>query len=215
MKYFFRDERIMELARGKSVLHLGCVGFTDLEISDRVALSKESLHYSLSNITQVIGVDCSRDAVEYFKMTGVFTNVIYGDVEKLHEVSLNGPFEVIVVGDIIEHLSNPGLMLDGIRTLCHSASLIVITTPNCFGLLGFIKHVLNRFVEGKEHVMTFNEQNIVTLCTRHGYEVTAINTCYQKHALSHRFFHIGKLFFQLFPRLGGTLFLVAKPIQNC
>jgi 2-polyprenyl-3-methyl-5-hydroxy-6-metoxy-1,4-benzoquinol methylase len=210
MVYFFKDARILDLAKGKRVLHLGCVGFADLPTTDRVALARESLHYALSNVARVVGVDYSRDAIEYFRSNGVFTNVTYGNAEKLDEAQIDGPFDVVVVGDIVEHLSNPGLMLDGVRRFCNARTSVVITTPHSFGLLSFLKHVFARFVEGKEHVMTFNAQNIANLCARHGFQIVSIDTCYQKHAMKQRLFPIGKLFFKAFPNLGGTLFVIAK-----
>src|SRR6185436_18900590 len=210
MVYFFKDAKILELAKGKRVLHIGCVGFADLPTTDRIALANESLHYALSRVADVTGVDYSRDAIDYFRDHGVFNNVVYGNAEKLEETQLEGTFDVEVVGDIVEHLSNPGLMFEGLRRVCNERTSIVITTPHSFGLLSFLKHCLGRFVEGNEHVMTFNAQNIENLCARHGFGIVSIDTCYQKHAMTQRMFSAGKLFFNMFPRLGGTLFVVAR-----
>ena len=41
MQYFGRDEKILQLSQHKTVLHLGCVGFTDLEASERINLSQD------------------------------------------------------------------------------------------------------------------------------------------------------------------------------
>jgi 2-polyprenyl-3-methyl-5-hydroxy-6-metoxy-1,4-benzoquinol methylase len=209
MNYFARNERIIELARGKRVLHLGCVGFADLPTADRIALAEASLHFALSTVADVTGVDYSRDAIEYFRAHGVFDNVVFGDAEWLQDAGLVGPFDIVVAGDIIEHLSNPGLMLDGLRGLCDEHSQVVITTPHAFGLLRFLRYLAGRFVEGNEHVATFNESNLVNLCARHGLRVVSIDTCYQGNATKKRLFWLGKRFFELFPRLGGTLFVVA------
>ena len=65
-------------------------------------------------------------------------------------------FDVIVIGDLIEHLSNPGLMLYRIKKFCDERTKIIITTPNAFGLLNFIRYSINKFKEGNEHVMSFN-----------------------------------------------------------
>lgn len=210
MKYFSRDKAILELASDRTVLHLGCVGFADMETADRVGLAKESLHYALSKIAKTTGIDYSRDAIDFFKSNGVFDNVVYGNAEKLEEVNIATKFDVVIAGDIIEHLSNPGLMLDGIKRFTHDKSSIVITTPHAFGLINFIRYCLGRFVEGKEHVMSFNTQNITNLLVRHGYRIDSIDTCYQKNAENKPLFIFGKSFFQLMPKLGGTLFIVAK-----
>jgi 2-polyprenyl-3-methyl-5-hydroxy-6-metoxy-1,4-benzoquinol methylase len=210
MKYFSRDKTILRLAENQKVLHLGCVGFADMQTSDRVRLAKESLHYSLSNIAYTTGVDYSRDAIDFFRSNGVFDNVIYGNAEKLEEVNIGTKFDIVIAGDIIEHLSNPGLMLDGIKRFAQSDTSIIITTPHAFGLISFFRYCLGRFVEGKEHVMSFNVQNISNLLVRHGYKVVSIDTCYQRNAEARTFFIFGKSLFRLMPKLGGTLFVVAK-----
>ena len=71
MKFFSREEKIVEIAQGKKVMHLGCVGFTDVEISQRVALAKETLHYRLTEKANVLGVDYSNDAIENYRREGV------------------------------------------------------------------------------------------------------------------------------------------------
>lgn len=210
MKYFNKNATIIDLARGKQVLHLGCVGFADLPDADRVKLAKQSLHHALTEAAQTIGIDYSQDAIEYYRKNNIFDNVVYGNVEKLEETGLDGPFDVIVAGDIIEHLSNPGLMLDGLKRFFHKDTVLVVTTPNAFGLLNFLRFARGSFAEGKEHVMTFNPVNLEQLLTRHGYLLASLDTCYQKHATSSAFFVAGKAFFEKFPKFGGTLFACAK-----
>jgi len=207
---FFQGCKNPGAGEGRTRTPYWCVGFADLPTTDRIALANESLHYALSRVADVTGVDYSRDAIDYFRDHGVFNNVVYGNAEKLEETQLEGTFDVVVVGDIVEHLSNPGLMFEGLRRVCNERTSIVITTPHSFGLLSFLKHCLGRFVEGNEHVMTFNAQNIENLCARHGFGIVSIDTCYQKHAMTQRMFSAGKLFFNMFPRLGGTLFVVAR-----
>lgn len=210
MKYQSKVEAIIEVARQKRVLHLGCVGFADQSDVDRVKLAKESLHQALTVSAKTTGIDYSKTAIRYLKEKGVFNNVIFGNVEKLDEVGLEGTFDVIVAGDIIEHLSNPGLLLEGLKRFFHKDTVLVITTPHAFGLLNFIRFARGRFAEGREHVMTFNAINIRQLLERHGYVLESLDTCYQKHANDSLFFAAGKAFFERFPKFGGTLFARAR-----
>lgn len=89
----------------------------------------------------------------------MFTNAIAGNVERLEEVKISGQFGLIVAGDIIEHLSNPGLMLDGVKRFCAPQTTLAISMPNAFGLPGFVRYFLGRFREGDEHVLSFNRFN--------------------------------------------------------
>ena len=211
MNYYSKRQRVVQLCSGRRVLHIGCVGFVGLETSERVALAKKSLHQALTNCAQTTGVDYSQDAIDYCRDHGIFNNVIYGNAESLHELGLHPEYDVIVAGDIIEHLSNPGRMMDGIRALCHPGTRVIITTPHAFGLLTFLHHLAYRFVEGPEHVFTMNRQNVEHLAVRHGFHVVELATCYQEAATNTRMFRLGRAFFDRFPHLGGTLFAVLSP----
>jgi 2-polyprenyl-3-methyl-5-hydroxy-6-metoxy-1,4-benzoquinol methylase len=211
VNYFGKNERLFNLVSGKRILHLGCVGFADTPTPQRVALAQQSLHYALTQAGDVVGVDYSKEEIDYYAANGVFQNILHGSVEHLEALDLNQTFDVVVAGDIIEHLSNPGLMLEGIKRFCKPTTLLIVTTPNAFGMLNFFRHVAGTFHEGKEHVMTFNSENIATLLTRHGYRIESIDTCFQKQTSSRGLlFTVGKKLFELFPKLGGTLFVLAR-----
>lgn len=212
MKYLNKRVEILNLAAQKKVLHLGCVGFADSTAVERVELIAGSLHAALSSVATVTGIDSSAEVVARLKELGHFDNILAGDVENLGELTLDEKFDVIVAGDIIEHLANPGLFLSGIKRFFHRDTLLILTTPNAFGLLNFGRFALNRFHEGKEHVMMFNAENITQLLARYGFMVKRLDTCFQPAASRYGlFFHAGKAFFSCFPKWGGTLFVVAKP----
>jgi 2-polyprenyl-3-methyl-5-hydroxy-6-metoxy-1,4-benzoquinol methylase len=118
--YVERESAILNVIRGRKVLHLGCVGFTDLEPDERVAMASRSLHWTLSQVADVVGIDSAEDVVREYERLGIFKNILVGDVTRIEELRLTAKFNVILVGDILEHVSNPGSMLDGLRGLCNS-----------------------------------------------------------------------------------------------
>lgn len=212
MQYQAKHEAVLSRCRGRRVLHLGCVGNNDYSTVHKVAASPNSLHMKLSAIANVTGVDISADAVEEYRKTGICDNILVGDVEKLGQLPLTPEFDLIVVGDLIEHLSNPGLMLDGVRALCGKDTKVILTTPHAFGLAPFLKHLAGRFREGLQHVMTFNEQNLRNLVERHGFRVEESGTCYQpESADGTAVFILGKCLFKVCPKLGGTLIFILAP----
>ena len=131
-RYVDRDEAILQTARGHRVLHLGCVGHTDFSSEDRVRLYQQALHHRLSQVADVVGVDYSKDVIDEYSRLGLADNIVHGDVQQLESVAIDGPFDVIVAADIIEHVSNPGRMLDAIRSYCDRETRVIITTPNAF-----------------------------------------------------------------------------------
>lgn len=211
--YVAKDDFIVGISSGLTVLHLGCVGFTDLDDADRVKSAKQSLHWKLTQCSKVVGVDRSGHAIDEMRTLGIFDNVVHGDVERLDELPIEQQFDVVIAGDIIEHLSNPGRMLDGIKQFCRLDTRVIITTPNAFGAPNYLRYSARRFREGVEHVMSFNEQNLVTLLKRHGYIIAESHTCFQpRSAEAHTglAFRAGKSILTRFPRFGGTLMVIAR-----
>ena len=213
MRYVSTLDIILNRCAGKRVLHLGCIGFADCTPAERISLAKQTLHWKLTQISDVLGVDYSSSVVELYRSLKIFDNVIVGDATELEALSLAKNFDVVVAGDILEHVSDPGRMLSGIHSVCNSDSELILTTPNSFGLLNFVRYAAGHFRDGAEHVMCFNTQQLSTILIRHGFRVLEMHACYQAHARLSRSalaFTLGKLFFQLMPKFGGTLLAVAR-----
>jgi predicted TPR repeat methyltransferase len=209
MRYYDKVEELVRLCRGRRVLHLGCVGETEADTQTRVAMARHLLHWQLTQVANVVGVDYAEDVVLEYRRLGVFDNIVVGNVESLAEVDIHGTFDVVVAGDIIEHLSNPGLMLDGIQRFCRSDTNLIINTPHTHSLPGYLRFLLGRYREGEDHVMGFNAMMLTTLLRRHGFEVDSVDTCFQPQSRGTAVFSIGRRFLSAFPRFGGTLFVQA------
>jgi 2-polyprenyl-3-methyl-5-hydroxy-6-metoxy-1,4-benzoquinol methylase len=209
--YHSKEPYLLERVKGRTVLHLGCVGETDAALEDRVQAARNSLHQQITTTAaNVVGIDYSRDVIERYRADGLFTNILWGDVEHLEDVPLEQTFDVIVAGDIIEHLSNPGLFLSGVRRFARPDTQFILTTPNAFGLPAFVRYARNKFREGAEHVLCFNAENLANLLQRHGWTIDDCFTCYQGRSTAHTLFRFGKWLLQAFPKFGGTLGVTAR-----
>ncbi len=209
--YVDRSAVILERCRGRRVLHLGCVGFTDCPPAEKVSMARNSLHQKLTDISDCVGVDIDRSTVEQLKDAGVFKNILVGDAEQLQDLPLPaGSFEIVLAGDIIEHLSNPGRMLEGARHHLKPSGLLVVSTPNSMGLPAYLRYLTGHFREGLQHVLCFNPITLSQLLHRQGYEIVECFSCYQspRQSLS---FRLSCAFFRRFPKLGGTLLYIARP----
>ena len=213
-----RDPEIIALCRGKSVLHLGCVGFTDCSVSEKTRLARESLHAAITEVAdQCLGVDLDGETVTQLTNGGVFNNLVEGNVEKLSELDLSPKvFDLVIAGDIIEHLSNPGLMLDGIQERLGSGGQLLVSTPNSFGIASWIRVLFGRFREGAQHVLCFNPITLEQLLNRHNLEVTSASTCYQTRAAQNygKSFKVLRAILRKFPKFGGTLYYVCTPRKS-
>lgn len=209
-----RDSGIIELCRGKSVLHLGCVGFTDCPVDEKTKMAKESLHAAITEVAdKCVGVDLDGNTVRQLTDHKVFDNLVEGDVEKLEKLALSPKkYDLVVAGDIIEHLSNPGLMLDGIRERLLPDGKLLVSTPNSFGMASWIRVLTGRFTEGAQHVLCFNPITLSQLLERHGLVVDKASTCYQSRAEENygKLFKVFRAILRRFPKFGGTLLYVCR-----
>ena len=220
--YVRREEFIVRRCKGKVVLHMGFLGETERPLPERIASvsAPNSLHSRLAGVSsRVFGTDIAEGAIRELRAAGL-SDVFAADVERMDEDAFPQGlrFGVVVAGDIIEHLSNPGLMLDNLKRILADDGEIIITTPNAFGLPKFLRFVVGRFREGADHVQSHSYFTLSHLLARHGYEVAGSWTSYEerseralrKRPVGNVIFRAGRRLFRWQPRLGGTLIVVAR-----
>jgi 2-polyprenyl-3-methyl-5-hydroxy-6-metoxy-1,4-benzoquinol methylase len=202
---------IVEHARGRRVLDCGVIGSTLMPASEQLANLPQSLHWRIAAVAQdAVGIDVA-DVVEEANVRYPQLNLVKASAEDLSD--LEGPFDLVVLGDLIEHVSNPGLVLDEARSIIHTAGEIIITCPNALGAPNYLRFLLGRFREGLEHVTAHNKWTISQLLQRHGFTVREIHTCLDRdpaNAVRRRTFRLLAFGLRLMPELGGTLIVVAR-----
>lgn len=124
-----RVDYLKEVCRGKKVLHLGCTNwpYTEQAMKDNVLL-----HLRLQDIaSELWGLDADQEGIDVLAGHGV-KNLYRANLERLEELELNETFDVILAGEMIEHLSNPGLFLHGIKRFMNPDTNLLITTINAY-----------------------------------------------------------------------------------
>lgn len=211
MRHIDREARILELAAGKRVLHLGCVGHEAAGETNPAARYDQSLHAQIQRVaSSVVGVDTNAERIEEYAQAGLDTGMIVGSVERLETLELGEPFDVIVSGNVIEHLSSPGAMLDGMRELSHPGTVVLVTTPHALALATFLRHLRGRFTDSDDHMMTFNGPSLANLIKRHGFRVLSVDTGYQQLSRMRPRQRAARILFKRFPRFGRVLIAQAE-----
>ncbi len=134
------------------------------------------LHSDLKAISEKLyGFDYDEEGLESLRDHG-FNNLYQADLEDLASVELNETFEIIVAGEMIEHLNNPGLFLNGIKRFMNPETKLIITTINAYGALRLAKYFLrgggglNEPVH-PDHVAYYSYRTLSLLMNRHGYSI--------------------------------------------
>jgi SAM-dependent methyltransferase len=129
-----RVEFIRAACKGKKVLHLGC---TNYPYTKEAINTNALLHFELEKIAdEVYGFDFDQAGIDILSEHGA-KNLYQADLEKLEVVPLNKQFDVIVAGEMIEHLNNPGLFLQGIKRFMNADTSLIITTINAYCAMRF------------------------------------------------------------------------------
>jgi ubiquinone/menaquinone biosynthesis C-methylase UbiE len=214
--YLSRWDFILDHCVGRRVLHLGCVGETDVspEVKIEAFRSKRVLHPRLMEVArEVVGVDLDAKTIKLIRSKLDTGNLVIGDVEHLENCAIDGTFDVIVCGDLVEHITNPGLMLEGMKRFMTPENSVIMSTPNQFSLLANIRFSLESYREGAEHVTVFSKLTLTHLLERHGYQLRELYTCYDRPpqtGMARVKFKVGVPFYRLLPERGGTLLVTAQ-----
>jgi 2-polyprenyl-3-methyl-5-hydroxy-6-metoxy-1,4-benzoquinol methylase len=165
----FDDDKIAFMIRhasGKRVLDLGCVHHNPENYQ-----SKYWLHKALRSVaTHLEGLDIYPDGVEYLRKRGF--NIALGDAQAF---ALGRTFDVIVAGDLIEHLENFAGFLNSCKAHLAARGKLLISTPNPWYWKNVIKAcVLGRVANNPEHTCWLCPQTLQQLVARHGMRVTEV-----------------------------------------
>lgn len=167
----YRKDEILKYCENKKVLHLGFIQHTNLW--RQKLLENDWLHKKLLDVSsRVVGIDYLKDEVDIIKKE-LNIECYYGDATKLNELDLNEVFDVIVCGELIEHIDNPGLMLDGLKRFMHEDSKLILTTPNPWRDL-WVHYIFTNNNEenwlNNEHVCWYSYQTLKQLLQRYDYK---------------------------------------------
>ncbi|MFC1667934.1 class I SAM-dependent methyltransferase [Chlamydiota bacterium] len=162
-----RLEKIIPIVKNKQVLDLGCADHS----YDQKENEPNWLHGIISHYaTEVIGIDIEDDAIQKMRSHG-FT-VIKSDVESFH---LDKLFDVVVAGDVFEHLSNPGNTIKNIYNHLKNNGFFIITTPNPFSVSQFFKIVKRNSIKVRaDHTCWYDPVTIKTLLNLNGFDTVDI-----------------------------------------
>ncbi len=169
-----RLDLIRDECRGRKVLHLGC---TNYPYTDEAINANMLLHFELEKIaSDVYGFDFDERGLKILQEHGS-KNLYQADLEKLEDVDCDEKFEVIVAGEMIEHLNNPGLFLQGVKRFMDSETRLIITTINAYCAMRFAVYGLRGRGGSAEpvhpdHVAYYSYSTLNLLLKRHNFEVS-------------------------------------------
>lgn len=165
----FRKDEIVKKSQNKNVLDLGFVQHSHWKskVNENVWLHSK-IKKKASNL---VGIDYLKSEIDELRTKGY--DCYAGDVMNLDRLNLKRKFDLIICGELLEHVENPGLMLEGIKRFMKEDARLIITTPNVMGfkLLHYMnENVVERSWLNFEHVAYYSYETLKNLIERSGFK---------------------------------------------
>lgn len=162
---------IEELCKNKFVLDLGCY--------DETAIGKMGTEYWLhGRVARVARLVVGLDSSDIIPEDGIYT--MYGSkIYKGNAFNIprnlisDNKYDVIVAGELIEHLENPLMFLVTLKETFKGKRLL-LTTPNAVCLANSLMGIIGREAQHKDHLANFSYKILNTLCIRAGFKSWSI-----------------------------------------
>ncbi len=151
---------------GKNVLDLGCY--------DETALVKENTgKYLFAEISKTaklhIGVDNSASLPDDGITYSATEKILKGDIYNLHQMDFgNIKFDVIVAGELIEHLPNTLDFFKHIKQN-YAGKRLICSTPNTTSLSNIVLSLFKRESCHVDHLQVYSYKTLNTLCRWAGF----------------------------------------------
>jgi SAM-dependent methyltransferase len=152
---------ICELADGKDILDVGVVEHV-VEAAD----SETWLHGKLrARARTCLGVDILEEGIRRLRDRGF--DVVCAD---LTQGPLDRTFDLIVCGEVLEHLPAPQVLVSNLARMLRAGGRIAVTAPNPWYLNTALKAILGRhpYPDSADHVCWFDPATIAELAERAG-----------------------------------------------
>lgn len=157
-------------SKGGKIIHLGCCDHIDL--IDEKRQEGNWLHDVLTVSSQTcLGVDISEESVDYVHNLGI-ANIMFCDITNHvpDEILNHAPWDMIIAGEILEHVNNPVLFLNKMHNqLKGIVKEIIITVPNAWRWSN-IRNIFNT-VEyiNSDHRYWFTPYTLMKVCLESGF----------------------------------------------
>lgn len=167
-----REETLVEAARGKRTVH---VGFVDEHLLATRVASGTWLHERLAAAaSSLVGLDVAEEGVSWAREQGHEAYAV--DAQSPEAVRALGlePAELVVAGEVIEHLDAPGPFYRAMRELVGPEGQLVVTTPNQINFVAGLVPLTGREAMHPDHMVAFSPRTLRAIGERNGWTLEKV-----------------------------------------
>lgn len=156
----------------KSVIHVGCADH--LPLIDQKRAQGNWLHDALLGFTsRCLGLDINREAVDYLTSKLKYKDIICHDLTSpvLPPEIADRKWDVMFMGDMLEHLDNPVQFLSEVHGLYKGqVDRLLVSVPHAFSYQNFMFMLRNQECINSDHRYWFTVYTLAKIITRAGYK---------------------------------------------
>ncbi len=156
---------IRQLTTGLDVLDVGCTG---KKADGRIPHPGTTLHQSIKPVCRsLLGVDVDADGIRLMEQEGFTVRC-----DDITSMDLEHTFDVIIAGEVIEHLLNPGLALQNLGKHLRHDGRLVVTTCNPFYYRQQSKILRHGSIQvNRGHVAWYDPRTMILMLRSTGFTV--------------------------------------------
>ena len=167
-----KEEMIIEYCKGRDILDIGCVQLYSEFSPENL---KKTLHYKIHQAAKrSIGIDLEENGVIGLNEIGCKCYTSYA--EDVHNLDI-GKFDIIFLGDIIEHIPDPSTFLQNLRDKLKPDGLIICTTPNALSYSNVLFIIFNKQLSRNKHSAWYCKITLQNLFRLSGYSLVKMHFC--------------------------------------
>lgn len=172
-----RQDYILAQCTGKKVLDIGCTCWPNTK---RRMEHETLLHERLYKVASLVhGIDVDQEGVDYMRNRGFNVYTIDAtDLQNIHS-ELEAVYDVVLLGDVIEHVTNPKEMLVAASSRVAPKGQLIVTTDNSFHLYGFLKALMRGECTHPDHVAHYSPMNLEELFRRASLQIFEMRGYYE------------------------------------
>ncbi|MFP5333815.1 MAG: class I SAM-dependent methyltransferase [Actinomycetes bacterium] len=164
-----RIQYIVSKVEGLRVCH---VGFADVGCECTRSTTGDWLHERIVRAADsAVGLDIVGAAVTDARTRGYEAHQVdCTDPQAVAALDL-GTFDLVVAGEVIEHLEEPGSFLRAMKALVRPDGRLLLTTPNAYRPQNALLALTSREWVHPDHVVQFSPRTLTVLLERCGWDV--------------------------------------------
>ncbi len=211
-----RDEKLLEYCKWKKVLHIWASDspYTVQKFNGQMGAF---LYREIDKVcAEQVGVDLDQASVDFLnskKEELTSSRSICLDMNQFWDLDYEP--DVIIFGEVIEHLMNLETALTNLKKVMKKDTLLIISTPNCFSFDAIIANLLGYELFHPDHKVYFSHRMLTHLLKFNWLKTVDTYFCKLAHEPENFpakvFSFLGDyVVYYIFPRFYNNLLFVAK-----